>query len=487
MRTIRRATKALIRSPLRGALLVGVLAVSIGLALIMITVNGAFAQRLDDIRASVGTDITVRPAGSFGGGAFSFRRADGGGSFGGQVQPSPTPAAGSSDDTTAQPTIGDDDLQQLTSIANIASITRVVTNVYTGDTLKAGTVTPPNGQGGSGPTFTGPDGQARSFTPPIIVTGTDDPNTLASLISGDTTVTSGRSFTEDDAGKDVAVIGQAIADANSLAVGDTFVLNNQDSDGNDTGTTTTVTVIGIYTTGTTFGDNAIALPIDTARAVFGRDNNVDQAIVKANSVDNVDQVATDVKNALGTDKADVTTAESTFASISAPLSDAKSSSEVGMWAALVASAIIILFSIGLVARQRIREIGILKAVGASSWNVVSQFSVETAAIAIGAALLGAIATFPLAQTVANGLVSDPTTGTGRTLGPGGGGGGRFFVSGGTVAANRASTLLGSVDVAVSPEVFLYALAIAVGLAMLAAIVPAWYVGRVRPAEVLRHE
>ena len=41
--------------------------------------------------------------------------------------------------------------------------------------------------------------------------------------------------------------------------------------------------------------------------------------------------------------------------------------------------------------------------------------------------------------------------------------------------------------AVSPEVFLYALAIAVGLALVATIVPVWYVGRVRPAEVLRHE
>jgi hypothetical protein len=57
MRTIIHGTKALIRNPLRGGLLVGVLAVSIGLALIMITVNGAFAQRLDDIRAQVGTTL----------------------------------------------------------------------------------------------------------------------------------------------------------------------------------------------------------------------------------------------------------------------------------------------------------------------------------------------------------------------------------------------------------------------------------------------
>ena len=55
------------------------------------------------------------------------------------------------------------------------------------------------------------------------------------------------------------------------------------------------------------------------------------------------------------------------------------------------------------------------------------------------------------------------------------------------AGAQSSGLLGSVNVAVSPQVFLYALAIAVGLALVATIVPAWYVGRVRPAEVLRNE
>jgi putative ABC transport system permease protein len=485
MITIFHSARALVRSPLRGGLLVGVLAVSIGLALIMITVDGAFAQRLDDIRASVGTDITVRPAGSFGGGVFGFGGPRGGNGPGGALA-TPTPAP-SGDDTTSQPTITDDDLQKLTSITNVASITRVVTDQYQGDTITAGTVTPPGNGGQGGPTFSGPNGQG--FSPPIIVTGTDDPNTLSSLATGDTEITSGRSFTADDAGNNVAVIGQAIADANSLAVGDTFTLNNVSSDGTETGTTTTLTVIGIYSTGTTFGDNGIALPIETERTIFSHANTVDQAIVKANNVDNVDQVSNDVKNALGTDKADVTTAESTFTAISSPLSDAKSSSQVGLIAALVASAIIILFSIGIVARQRVREIGILKAIGASNWNVVSQLGIETAFIAIGAALVGAIATFPLAQLVANGLVSDPTTGAGGPVtngGPGGGGGG-FFVAGAGGAANGGNSLLGSIDVAVSPSVFVYALAIAMGLALIATVIPAWYVGRVRPAEVLRNE
>jgi len=47
--------------------------------------------------------------------------------------------------------------------------------------------------------------------------------------------------------------------------------------------------------------------------------------------------------------------------------------------------------------------------------------------------------------------------------------------------------IGGLDVAVSPTVFLYALAIAAGLAILASVLPAWYIARVRPAEVLRNE
>ena len=474
MRTIIHGTKALIRNPLRGGLLVGVLAVSIGLALIMITVNGAFAQRLDDIRAQVGTNVTVRPAGPFGGGAFSFE-SGGGGPPGGNTN-------GSSTTTNSQPTLMDDDLKQRTAVSHVGSSTTVISARYTGDTRNAATMRDNNGNA-----VTAPNGQA--FSTPILVTGTDDPGVLVSLGAADTTISSGRSFTSDDGGKDVAVVGTALADANALSVGSTFTMTNTNSDGTASDTATTLTVIGIYTTGTTFGDNGLALPIETARTIFARSSEVDQAIVKADSVDSVDQVATDIKATLGTDKVDVTTEQSTFASISAPLSDAKSSSRVGMIASLVASAIVIVFSIGLVARQRIREIGILKAVGASNWNVVSQFGVETVFISIGAALLGALATFPLAQTVANGLVSDTTTTEpgGFAGGPGGPGpgGGRFFAIANPVSS--ANGLLGSVNVAVSPEVFLYALAIAIVLAFLATAVPAWYDGRVRPAVVLRHE
>lgn len=460
MKTIRRALRTILRNPLRTGLLVAVLAVSIGLTLIMITVNEAFGARLDEIRAQVGTTITVRPAGSFGGGFL------GRGGFG-RGQAAEDPATGESS-TAQQATLTDDTLADLSSIEHVASYSRRITSQYTGDELQSATIEPPEG-------VTAPNGApAGGFQIPILVTGTDDPSSLASLGVEDAQIIEGRTFNSDEAQANVAVLGQTLAENNELAIGDTLQLN-----------TTTIEVVGIYSTGTQFGDNSLFLPLETARTMFDRAGEVDEVAVQVDTAVNVGEVADAIRAALGEDVADVTTQEFAFDAISSPLADAQSSSQVGMIAALVATAAVILFSVGLVARQRVKEIGIFKAIGASNWHVTAQFGIETAVVSVVAALLGALATFPLAQAVANGLVSDSAapTGPGNFAGPGPGVGFRRAAA----QLEGAGGFLGDVDVVVSPEVFLYALGIAIGLAVVASIVPAWYVARVKPAEVLRYE
>ncbi len=464
MKTLRWAARALLRAPLRAALLVGVLGVSIGLALIMITVDGAFDERLDEIQSEVGTTLTVQPAGSFGGG-FILRGGFGPGAGGGPNAPNAgdTADGADTDADAGQATLTDEAAEAIASIEHVTDYARTITALYSGDELVAGTVERP----GNSP-FAGnlPEGGRPIL---ILVTGTDDPTELSSLGVQNAEITSGRTFEVDEGEANVAVIGEGLAEANGLVVGDTFSVNEAE-----------VEVVGIYTSGTQFGDNAMFLPLDTARALFDREGEVDAISVRVDTAENVSATAEAIRETLGEDVADVTTQEATFDAISAPLADAADSSRIGMIAALIASAAIILFSVAIVARQRIKEIGILKAIGASNWHVVGQMTLETAFVAVIAAVIGALATFPLAQTVANGLVSDPTIQVGGFGRPGGG------------AAVQAvdgpgSNLLGEVDVAVSPEVFGYALAIALGLALVATLIPAWYVGRVKPAEVLRYE
>jgi putative ABC transport system permease protein len=427
---------------------VAVLAVSIGLTLIMITVNEAFGERLNEIRSEVGTSIDVNPAGS-------FRGLLGGGD-----------------------PLSETDVDKLTSLEHVESVRRTLSLPYTGDELEsaidagvlggrlAGDDAPAgdDGTGGGGPGVGGPGAALRVA---VTVTGTDDPTSLSATGFQDAELVEGRTFADDEVDANVAVLGEGLAEKNGLAVGDAFDLNEE-----------TFEVIGIYTTGTQFFDNGVVMPLETMQRLIEAEGELTQAEVRVDSADNVDVVAEGIKETLGEDTVDVVTEASRFEGISAPISDAEDSSRVGLIAALVASAAVILFSVGLVARQRVKEIGIFKAVGASNWHVTAQFGIETVAISVLGALVGALATFPLAQTVADGLVSDPAA----PAGPGGfvRPGARFEIAGG-------GGVLGDVDVAVSPEVFLYAIGIAVGLAVVASVVPAWYVGRVKPAEVLRYE
>jgi putative ABC transport system permease protein len=467
MKTARRAIRTLIRSPLRSALVMAVLTVSVGLTLIMITVNQAFAKRLDDIKGQAGTTITVRPAGTFGGGFF------GGGGGGGASDPGTaggTTGGGTSTGDAAQtttPSLTTSDVTKLLAIPSVAGASSQITVRYSGTDL---TPAQPQNSGTQGQGSGGTGGQGRGFRRGILITGTDNPAGLTTVGTQDVQITSGRTFTADEANQNVAVMGQALAQQNNLSAGGTFPLQGA-----------TFQLVGTFTTGTQFGDNSIFIPLQSAQTLFQRPDSIDSAVVQATSVDQVNPVADSIRTTLGANNVDVTTELSTFQRISAPLSDAKNSSRIGMIVALAASAAVILFSIGLVARQRIKEIGILKAVGASGWHVTGQFAIETAVISIFAALIGALATYPLAQTVANGLVSQPARTTGRGAAFAGGRAAQGFFGG------TGSGLLGNVGVAVSPDIFVYALGIAICLAVIATVVPAWYVGRVKPAAVLRHE
>jgi putative ABC transport system permease protein len=440
-RTMIRALRNVTRNPLRAGLMVAILAVGISLALIMVTVDRAFADRLDQIKANVGTDVTVRPAGS-GGGGFTIN-------LGGDDQSFLTE-------------------DQVNTIANqpyVTSVARTLTEAATDTDLEGvvpeGATFRSQGQGTSG----------ENPSPPVVTTGTDAVGPLHLPGGGSAEVSQGRGFSTDDKDANVAIVGQQLAEKNNLSVGSTFQLQGE-----------TVEVVGIFSSDTFFGDNAVFLPIGTAQRLFKHTGKVSEATAQVDNADNVSAVADSIKSALGSDKVDVTTSEDQYDAISGSLESARSSSHLALIAALVASVAVILFATVLVTRQRVREIGILKALGASSWHVGLQFGVETLLVALAAGVVGALLTFPTAQTVANGLVSSNTSGGpqfNRSGGPSTGG--AVFVG------SAPGRVADAVSVAVTPTVFLYAVALAAILALVASSIPAWRVSSVRPAEVLRYE
>jgi len=297
----------------------------------------------------------------------------------------------------------------------------------------------------------------------ITVMGVDAATETPALMGASTfEIVEGSYITSDNA--DEMVIGQNLADTNSLSVGSTVDIEG-----------TALTVVGIYDSGTVFANNMIVMPIETTERVFELDG-VTSVTVLADDVENVDAVVEDIREIFDEDTADVTTAEDMYERIGGSVNSAESTSNIGMIVAFVVAGVVVLFSVVLMIRQRVKEIGILKAIGASNWRIGLQFSLETLAVSVVAAIIGALITYPLAQKVADLMVGSDSTST--MAGGGGGPGGMFAEVGGRFAG---------LDVAVSPTVFLYALAIAAALAILASALPAWYIARVRPAEVLRNE
>jgi len=151
---------------------------------------------------------------------------------------------------------------------------------------------------------------------------------------------------------------------------------------------TSVTVIGIYDSGTSFGNNMLIMPVDTVESLFGIDG-VTSVTVVVDDVDNVDAVASDIREIFPTSVADVTTAKDTYARINDSVTNAGSTSTIGMIVAFSVAAVVVLFSVVLMMRQRVKEIGILKAIGASNRQIGFQFTLETLAVSLVGAIIGA--------------------------------------------------------------------------------------------------
>jgi putative ABC transport system permease protein len=446
MRTVRRSLLNILRSPARSVVVVIILAVSLGLALIMFEVHAATATQLSSIGGNVGNDITVRPAGYFGFGG-------GGGN--------PLPQA---------------QVDQLNSLAHVASVQETVQTTYTGTALVSGIDVGSLGffrsfDGSRPPADATPVQVPNSSGMPsfanISVMGVSPSAATPTLMGGGTmTMESGRYFTSSDAGADVAVVGTVLATKNSLTVGSEITIG-----------TDQVQVIGIYTSGQQFGDNMLIMPISTVQRLYSIDGATSITVATDNQ-SNVDTVITEIRGIWDTNTADVVSAQQEYARISGSITSAGSSSQTGMLVAFIVAAVIVLLSVILVIRQRIREIGIMKAIGASNWQIGFQFGLETTVMTVAATIVGVVLSILLGQQVANLFNSGNTAG-----GFGGGRAAMFGAGGGRIVRGT----IGGIHVAVSPEVLLIAFVSAVVLAIAASIIPVWYIARVRPAEVLRNE
>ena len=127
----------------------------------------------------------------------------------------------------------------------------------------------------------------RTFTPPIIATASNDMSSATTYGGSTVNFISGKAL---DATKDAndAVIGKSLASKNNLSVGSTFTAYGS-----------TVTVAGIYDSGTTFSNAGLVFSLPTLQRLSGQPNAVTSATVTINSIDNVDGAVSAIKTVMG--------------------------------------------------------------------------------------------------------------------------------------------------------------------------------------------
>ena len=215
----------------------------------------------------------------------------------------------------------------------------------------------------------------------------------------------------------VAVIGATTADNLGLdasSIGSTIYIGGLPFD-----------LVGIMQpkggTGFNSPDDEVLIPVSTARELFVGTNSVRSVGVSAASADQIDTVSAEI-TALLEQRHGITTGVDDF-SISTQaqlLGTVSSVSDVlTLLLAGIASISLLVGGIGIMnimlvsVRERTREIGIRKAIGARGRDILSQFLVEALALSLAGGLigiaLGVLASFGIGLYAGWGFVFNPAT------------------------------------------------------------------------------
>lgn len=470
MSVVTRGVKNAFRNWLRSLAVVLILSIGIGLSMSMLVANEAVNAKITDLKASVGTTLTISPAGSSG--------------FEGGGEPLTT-----------------DNLTTISNVDHIVSVSATTSfKLQNQDSTTSNSSMPGGGGGDSESTSTGTTNLTSSidagtlgrrnndvsdstttFSMPITGTGSTGTDSSGEEYS----ITSGRNLTSSDT-EYVAIIGSALATKNSLSVGNTFTAYDQ-----------TFTVVGIFDQGTEFANAGVAIPLSVAQTLTDSAGEVTSVIATVDSADNVEATQEAVQTALGEDVADVTSSESTVATAIESLQGVQQISIIAFVGALVAAAVIIFLIMMMIVRERRREIGVLKAIGGSNITIMSQFIVESLVLVFMGAIVGLGVTMVASNSIADALVSSSSSSTtsssssSEQSGPGGSmqaGGGAISIEGGQGGMMGSSAqLVGDVAANVGWKTILYGALAAVAIAVVGSAIPAWIISRVRPAVVLRGE
>lgn len=294
--------------------------------------------------------------------------------------------------------------------------------------------------------------------------------------AGNPRIIAGRDFTPDDRGQHVGIIGQGYAKWAGITAQD--IESGKASLVIDPTRSHPVifpmdrpmrklNIIGMYASGYVFGDLQLFMPLDTFRDIYAVNQGISWVFVRVDSVDNVALVTKRLQEVVG-DLADILAPKGAAVFTATTSRTVTRLATAGATLAVVLMAIVIFFVTLMQVRERSREIGTLKAIGASDGGV----TVEVLTEAIALTILGGLVALILFNILGE-MISGPVFAIGITP---------FLPS-------HYKPLVQSLSV--TSQVSASGLGVLALIAFLASIVGSayglWQVVKLSPLEAMRHE
>jgi putative ABC transport system permease protein len=416
MRTLYRSLRSIFRHRSRSLIIIAILGLSLSVAVTMLQANLAAGAKSEHLKKEVATLLEIRAAGSAG--------------------------------IEAVLPLKEAIVEEVADIPNVVRIEKYVIDRL----VDNGQVPPVSMLNGVVPGETLRLATLGQFVPEIV---------------------QGRNFAAADSGERVVIVGETYAKNRGVSIGDQVILQRRGAKGDRRNfarkaiAPTQMEVIGIFSSGFAFGDNQIFLPFETAQKLFQKQAQVTDVFLTADSIENVPKVAEELRRRYG-DSIDLLTLEDDARAADASLRQIQATSRWAMILALAAGALLVLFTALLVTRGRTREIGILKAIGASNAVVAKQFAAEIMLLSLLGGLFALVIYALTGSVLADVLLGAAENGSGSWQ-P-------------TEAVSGQQ-----VDLGLPPTAVLIVLGLSIGFGVLGSVYPIIRATRMKPVDALREQ
>jgi putative ABC transport system permease protein len=323
------------------------------------------------------------------------------------------------------------------------------------------------------------------------LTPSDFENELSTLLDGRFA-----SQEEITSGAYVAIIETTLANLNGIKIGDKLSLTPT-TDGYNT-VAIEYEVIGIYQSNeivdersasmissSLLAQNRIYTPFNTFTSMGYSQNELDsilldKAVITLNDPANIEAYMASIDGKIDLVYGSISANDAVYQELAGPIDSLGNLSNILVLIVVIAGASILSLITALTINQRKNEIGILLAIGESKLNIVSQFIVEVVAIALIAFAISTFTGISVGKTISEStLASFASTAeaTETVIVPGGGGSKTS-----TVTAEEIGPV--ELEVKFSALVLLEFFAAGILISIVSVAIPALYVTRFNPKQIL---